>query len=112
MAARIRRVTVTPIAAGDAPDFELVPASEFEATTDSVLAAATDVFEGMDEIKAAEVVGLETGVVVTGVEVGVSEVVEVEVDVVLGLSVNSGVSVKRLFGSVAVSRGASVSLVG
>lgn len=104
---------MTPMAAGDAPDFELVAASAFAAMTESVLEAAAEVFElVMDEVEAGEVVGLrlETGVVVTEVEVEVSDVVEVVLVVVA--AENSGVSVKRLLGSVADSRGESVSLVG
>lgn len=109
----MRKVTVTPIAAGLAPDFELVLASAFAAMTESVLDGAAEVFDVMEKVEEGEVVGLETGVVVTGVEVEVSEVVvEVEAEVVVALSVNSGVSVKRLLGSVADSRGESVSLVG
>lgn len=112
MATRMRSVTVTPMAAGDAPDFELVAASAFAAMTESVLDGAAEVFEVMDEVAAGVVVGLGTGVVVTGVEVGISDVVEVVVVVVVVPTDNSAVSVKRPLGSVADSSGESVSLVG
>jgi hypothetical protein len=109
MATRMRSVTVTPMAAGDAPDFEPLAASALAAMTESVLEGAAEVFEVIVEVAAGDVVGLETGVVVTGAELGVSDVVEV---VVVVVATEDREVLKRPLGSVADSSGDSDSLVG